>query len=76
MGLKQFLWKIAFKKGVVAIVKGVLAFLAAPMVQKTLEEIGVSIDINVFREALTVAIYGGLEFAQNTLKHRFGVKLP
>lgn len=69
--LKEFLWGIAIKKGVVAGAKALVGLLAVKA--GLLSTFGVTIDLGTFEATAAATLIGGLESLRNTLKVKYGV---
>lgn len=74
MGIQEWLFGIAMKKGVVSLVKLIVSWLCAGGVVTILEGAGVKIDEAQLTLALTAGINTGLAMVRNWLKVKYGVK--
>lgn len=68
----EWLWKIAAGKAVKSAIQAIIAVLGQAKIQSVLNSVGVSISVDP--TLASAALYGGLEFLRNWLKHKVGVK--
>ena len=74
MGIQEWIFGIALKKGVVSLVKLIVSWLCAGATIKVLEASGVKVDEAQLTLALTAGINTGLAMVKNWLKVKFNVK--
>lgn len=72
--VKTWLWQIALKKGVISLVKVIVAFIASVKVKPILTQIGITVDEVALTGALTAIITSGLTFVLNWLKVKLNIK--
>jgi len=74
MGIGNFLWRIAVKKGLKKLVLLVIAYLTGQQLAPTLVNVGVTLDPGQLELWLTGVSFVGLDTIRNWLKHKVGLK--
>jgi hypothetical protein len=72
--VQTWLWQVALKKGVMSLVKVIIAFITSVTVAPILKSLGIEIDTVTLTGTLTALITSGLTFVLNWIKVKFGIK--
>ena len=71
--VQEWLFSVALKKGVISLVKVVIAFVTSVKVAPILSQLGISIDQTVLVGGLTSILTGLLTMAKNWLKMKYNI---
>jgi hypothetical protein len=74
MGIQEWIWSIALKKGVARLAMVTAAFLASAKAAPLLQQWGVTVDPDIMTGTLTATLTGALEVLRNWLKVKIGIK--
>jgi hypothetical protein len=71
--VEGWIWQIAVKKGVISLVKVIVAFITSVKLDPVLKQVGVTVDPVTLTGGLTALITSGLTMLQNYLKQKYGL---
>lgn len=71
--VEGWLWQIAIKKGVLALVKVVVSFVTSVKVAPILTQLGITVDPVTLTGGITALLTSGLTILQNWLKVKFNL---